>query len=562
MKIFDERPFKARNAEDIDLNEVLKLFVNPVYFNPFEYENSIIKGRMGTGKTMYLKANYAIYFYSIIPSLIADEAITLPVFIRLSDFQHLRKPNEIYSQVIIKIVEELSSIYIKLQDQETLAKLHNGVIALPISFNLKNERINEVNNELKKLNSEKYIEHIAKKLGFSAEVKPKFFDIASKFESETKIELINKRNPGITDVKKAYEILLSGTGGNIVLLIDEAGSLDKSFFRERNSDTVSFFEILMNQLRTTEFIRTKIAIYPHSYSDILTETRYGDFINLNEDVIDETGYKKYRKIAVSIIENYLKAADPEITSAEQIFDLNTINGKDCLEQIIYASEGNIRRFMQIIDVAMNVATEDDNFRGKITLEYAIEALKRHSLSIELMFTEVEKNFMNTLARVCRARNKYRFQFPYKSPVLSQYTSKSEEHNLLKILDSGSGRRGTTYAFDYAFCIHNDIPTHFIKETERIDKERSRHTGDWITGIAQISEEIVAHAQLPGKINGIIIFVKDEAGFIKGNNGIDYFFRRSDFIESDKSKAIIVNNRVRFFPAKYEDAKFALAIEML
>ena len=56
-----------------------------------------------------------------------------------------------------------------------------------------------------------------------------------------------------------------------MLLIDEAGSLDRQFFKGANND--SFFEILMNQFRTASYIRTKIAIYPNSYQDILTEER-------------------------------------------------------------------------------------------------------------------------------------------------------------------------------------------------------------------------------------------------------------------------------------------------
>jgi hypothetical protein len=65
----------------------------------------------------------------------------------------------------------------------------------------------------------------------------------------------------------------------MLLLIDEAGSVNKSFFKEEDKSSV--FEVLMNQLRTTSFIRTQIAIYPQSYSDILTEIRYGDAINLH-----------------------------------------------------------------------------------------------------------------------------------------------------------------------------------------------------------------------------------------------------------------------------------------
>jgi len=60
LKTYECRPFKVRNADEFDLNNVLDLFIDPTdgLSSPFDYENSIIKGRMGSGKTMYLRANY------------------------------------------------------------------------------------------------------------------------------------------------------------------------------------------------------------------------------------------------------------------------------------------------------------------------------------------------------------------------------------------------------------------------------------------------------------------------------------------------------------------------
>jgi hypothetical protein len=59
--LFKKRPFKTRNADEYDLSDILSLFVNPIngLSSPVEFENSIVKGRMGSGKTMYLRANCA-----------------------------------------------------------------------------------------------------------------------------------------------------------------------------------------------------------------------------------------------------------------------------------------------------------------------------------------------------------------------------------------------------------------------------------------------------------------------------------------------------------------------
>jgi uncharacterized SAM-dependent methyltransferase len=81
------------------------------------------------------------------------------------------------------------------------------------------------------------------------------------------------------------------------LLLDEAGSLGKVFFTDDGGP--SLFETLMNQLRTTSFIRTKIAIYPNTPADMLFETRYGDLVELTENVYDELGYTHFEKRLLS-----------------------------------------------------------------------------------------------------------------------------------------------------------------------------------------------------------------------------------------------------------------------
>ena len=62
----------------------------------------------------------------------------------------------------------------------------------------------------------------------------------------------------------------------------------------------------MNQLRTLSFVRTKIAVYPHSYSDILNETRYGDTIELVCDLSNDNLYDSFISKTVSLIERYIE----------------------------------------------------------------------------------------------------------------------------------------------------------------------------------------------------------------------------------------------------------------
>jgi len=165
-RIYEKRPFKIRNADEYDLKQILSLFVSPLtgLTSPFDFENNIIKGRMGSGKTMFLRANHAYHLYNLVPRIIENTELILPVFIRLSDFQHIKEPSKIYNAIIIKIVEELSSIYLDLQDAKKMAKIHQGIQGLP-NVLFSEGKLSNTLSQLSRLGSEEYIERISSELG-------------------------------------------------------------------------------------------------------------------------------------------------------------------------------------------------------------------------------------------------------------------------------------------------------------------------------------------------------------------------------------------------------------
>lgn len=560
--IFKSRPFKTRNADEYNLADILSLFVNPIdgLSSPLEFENSIIKGRMGSGKTMYLRANYAYYLYNIVPRLINDEELILPVFVKLSDFQHLRNATEIYRALIIKIVEELSSVYLKLQNAKELANIHKGMrkIEADIYFD---EKIKQTAHQLLKLGSEEYIQKLNHEFGLSSKLTYRFIEASANYKKNEALELKRKTNPGIGDIVIAYDTLLKDSDGKILILIDEAGSLDKSFFRTQEGE--SFFEIFMNQLRTADFVRTKIAIYPNSYSDILTETRYGDVIQLEENIIEEHSFNHFRRKAEQIITNYLNKSNNEITlKVEDLFDIENNEDGDCIEEIINGSGGNYRRLIQLFDSAMNESFKRNNGNNKIEYLDSVSALKKHCEGLLGLYTDPEKEYLLTLAKACKSRSTFKFKYPNNAPNLYKYLTKSQEFNLLNVIELGTGRKGTTYAFDYSYCVLNDIPTHNIKSTERIDKRRSLLSGTWISRVTNINDEIIAQSEIPNKIEGGITFRNKDRGFILGNDSIEYFFIDEFIIESDRGKPLWIGKKMKFIPTYIGDTKMATQIEIL
>lgn len=564
-EIFSERPFKTRNADEYNLNDILSLFVNPIegLRTPIDFENSIIKGRMGSGKTMFLRANYAYYLFNVIPRLISGEELILPVFLRLSDFQHIKEPNEIYKQLIIKIVEELSTVYLKLQDMKSMVSIHSGMKKIPRDIHF-DSKIKSTALQLLKLGSDEYVEKLTTEFGVSGDLKYSFFNLSAEYNKNQIVEVKKKQNPGINDIVSIYNLLLKDSNGKIMLLIDEAGSLDRQFFKSNDND--SFFEIFMNQLRTADFIRTKIAVYPNSYSDILTETRYGDIVHLEEDIKTKDSYLKFRDKVEAIIDNYLNVNfygenKSDRIKIHSIFKLSKDKMGDSIEQLINGSGGNFRRLIQLLDQAMNESYIRREGEELVTKEDSVKALKSHCQSVLSLFSVPEKEFIHSLAKVCKNRSTYRFKFPNNGQVLFKYLTKSQEYNLLNIFETGSGRRGTTYSFDYSYCVHQELVTHLLDNTEKIDKDRSYLTGDWVKRNVTIDDELIRQAEMPGKINGTIDFMNNSSGFI-GSNKVQYFFRKDYIVGSDKNKQIHLGSEVYFHPWKSGDILIATEIEIL
>ena len=87
-------------------------------------------------------------------------------------------------------------------------------------------------------------------------------------------------------------------------------------------------------------------------------------------------------------------------------------------------------------------------------------------------------------------------------------------------------------------------------------------GDWITRVTQLNQEIMDQAEVPGKIEGTIVYLSENLGFIRTDEGGEYFFSQSAVISTDKNKSLIVGKRLKFYPVKFDDSNFAMSVEVL
>lgn len=558
-----KRPFQVRNADEFADQNILELFVDPTVgvAGPFDYNNEIIKGKMGTGKTMYLRANLIYYLSILVPQMIEQDTIILPLYIKLSDYQNLNKPEEIYDKILIRLIHEMLSTCDRLQSANELVKLHTGIRSNLFGLWFSKMPQKSIQDKLNKLSAEEYIEQVTSELNAQGTFGNNFVKACGAYGKKEFTELKMKERPQISDVSAAYENLLRPINAKVLILFDEVGSINKCFFEEHGGS--SYFETLMNQLRTLDYVRTKIAIYPHTFADILTETRYGDVVILEDDIYTKRGYDIFLLKMISIAEKYLSATADKEVIVEDIFELDKDN-MELFEQIIYASDGNMRRLVQLLDATLDECYRRCSANEKPNINDVLSAINRQALQMRSLYYGDDLDFLQTLANVCKKRKAYQFRFPNRSPLLLKYTNKSSEYNIIKINEIGTGRRGTIYAFDYSFCIYSDIPTHYQFDSERIARTRSRMEGDWITTVTTITDELLVQAKLPGKVDGTINYLNAErtAGFISDENRDDIFFTSESILESCRKTVLTKGRHVRFFPFALEKSITACEIEIL
>lgn len=567
-QIYLSRPFKTRNADEFELQNILDLFIDPTegLDSPFDYCNCIIKGKMGSGKTMYLRANHAYYLYTLVPCLNENQKVILPVYIKLSDLSNIQDPEKIYGAIIIKIIEEIAGVCDYLQSSIELAKLHVGAASLSGLWPSSKE-IHQVLDKLQKLTSDEYVKSVSTSLTCNGSLTAKFANACAEYGKTSLEEMKRHEKPAFGWIVDACTTLIEPFDAKLLILFDEVSSLSKGFFKASN-ESDSYFEMLMNQLRTLPYVRTKLAIYPHSASDILQETRYGDCIELECDPVNNTAqYGSYLSKTSSLIERYIEKESGIKCNAEDVFNIS-VQDQLPLEQLINASEGNMRRLVHFLDISMNIAYQKSQGAEKVSLEDILEALRRQGIAMESLYQDADISFLNSLVKVCRNRSTYRFTFPNKANTINRYTNRSAEYNIINIRQAGSGRQGTIYSFDYAYCIYKDLPTHYVKGTEKIDKFRSTKEGEPIRRVAQLSDEALEQIEIRGKIEGTVINYSGDgdAALVQGEDHKIYILLLNNVIQSDRKKSVHGGTKIRFLPSPISangiDALICLEAEIL
>jgi len=311
----------------------------------------------------------------------------------------------------------------------------------------------------------------------------------------------------------------------------------------------------MNQLRTASYLRTKTAIYPHSPADVLGEGRYGETTTLGEDVTQREGYLRFRARALELVRRYLNIATGGEIEPSDVFDFNfdPQEDRDSLAHLLYASEGNVRQLVALLDRSMVIAHRDHGGSGPVSDKHVHECLVARARSLEELHSASERQYLGRIANACRLRRTFMFTFPNGARALAKYVNRSEEGSILTVVPSRSRRQGTTYAFDYAYCIAHSIPTHA--------DPAPGHPASWIEHTHRISAPMVDQSLLQGRITGEIVYTREQAGLIRGSDREDYYFSRESLIESQRDLPAAAGSRVTFIPGELGKTKHAFQVEL-
>jgi 3',5'-cyclic AMP phosphodiesterase CpdA len=472
-----KNPFLISNAEKIQADLVLQLFVNDETRHRGANRlsgDAIIRGKRGAGKTMclrYLDAFGSIQFRRAVSDRVTAECF--PVFVSLADVH----PSEVDGPAhhVFRVAEDL--IYDRILD----------------AFSKADEELG------------------------SQEFRAAVYRVRQRLKV-----LENQAGSKMAKLGIAIRENMSRIFDHVMILLDEIASVfPKHFFHAENSN----FSQWMNILRSCGPFNTRITVYPHDYSDILTEDRFGSIVNLEYNIRNAADAKLFRKYAIELVDRYLESAAidphnaPKISSIIHCAEGST---RDALEQVLFASDGSSRRLMRLIEKCIDHLLAKPTNDSPLSKDDVIEVISLYSSGLTSSMTATEISLAASIAKACIKRSTFRFQAPLLSQAVKNLHSAREELNIISVVELGSGTRGNTYEFNYPYCLERGIPTHHQKDAARICSTRDSVNGVWIDKVTKLRREDLDFFDACDRLDGEIINASEGGwGEIEGRDAKTY-----------------------------------------
>lgn len=571
-------PFPFLTADKYSEEQILSLFEidRASTIRAFSSENSIIEGSYGTGKTMLLKAIYAFYYSRMIVDIAeTKKAVVVPVYIKFSDLPH--GSEDLYKELILHIYKRILDTRFEimnfLEDSNWFTKFKNWLQRFTNSgIFFEDKRYSQLSAET----VTERVNEIFKSAGAVGFNWLKQLKVA--YETKYETEILKKPSPGILDIENLFESYFSSICKHLLLLIDEVDMLPTSAFSKSSSRNYSVYETILNHLKNSQPILYKVAVYPGSESSKQVEgSRIGTRIKLGFNVKDREDFSAARDFFYRILKSYLSFCAKQDVDPKNFFHIEFSDSPaqysrrikrvdkqdygDALEQLVFGSNGIVRRFIKLAGDSMFEVIKRKNSDFTVSKSDIFEAMKNFGKELIDRLQENERALLDLIAFFCIQKNVFRYRVPGSEEVFYKLHDRTKQDNVLyPIPDQLASGSTNIFEFDYCYCLYRKIPTHFYLNAEKVSRSRSLVNGKWITTAADIPKNTI---NLDAKLDGEIKKYNHHGGwgFISYLENKDLFFHRINVIPL-RDKEIKQGAKVSFKIGKNDKGECAIDIEVM
>jgi cold shock CspA family protein len=401
--------------------------------------------------------------------------------------------------------------------------------------------------------------------------------LSAAYEKTYETELVKKPNPGILDLEQIFQSSFSNICDRLLILIDEVDRLPNIAFAKSKDEPYSVYETLFNQLRTSNFLFYKVAVYPNTESSNQVEgSRIGTRIKLGFNIKDEDEFASARDFSYRILKSYLSFCTKKNIDPAKYFMLKYIKEPkkyskrvkrvdhqkygDALEQLVFGSNGVVRRLIKLAGDSMIEAIKKERQELIVTKYDVFDAMRIFGKELIERLQETERVLVDRVSYYCLSQKVFRFRVPGSEERFYSIYDRAKQDNLLNpILDQD--RRGLNYIFefDYCFCLYRNIPTHYFLNAEIVNKSRSVVNGKWIVSPTDIPSSII---NLDAKMEGTILKYDPSKGwgFISYLPNQNLFFHKVNVVDLS-NKTIEKEVKVSFRLGRNYEGQCAVDIEL-
>lgn len=504
---FTHNPFFKLSSSQYNNSERLEIITleSNLLSSISKNDNSFVVGRKGSGKSMLLQFLNSFYLSKLLVDTVLRgerESTYIPLYINGTS---INKSKTFQNALIWCILNEVEKLSVNLSNQLDASNWFDEIIMKPLrKYNILVGEYKNLKFDLDELEGMK--DTILESNSHGGEINELInaldaavFDIAEMKK--------DKDNITFSEVELLFNKHLGKHNRKLMLLIDEVSGYGSEYYRVDNEH--SNFSFAINTLRNQNYINYKIAIESETDAEKITTdpSKYGRSIKLDYQVMTPKGVKECRKLFKNMLNSYIKySKGVEDYQVENNFlilddslyenesDIDDDKSVDCLEQFVIYSEGVIREFLYICSAAMTLAAE--KFKKKDIKILQVDSTdikyiaKQCGADIVNALDEKERKNIYNIANKLKSCNCFKFQYEGDFNDIERLClGYGNNPNIKPALKKVLTPHNSEYYYTMPMFVNEylDIPTHFLRGSEKTSINKSILSGNIIEKICKITK---------------------------------------------------------------------------